>query len=196
MEFATFTLGDLDTNCYLLWDNLSGDALIVDPGDGGDFLSEELLHRDLTLTNILLTHGHSDHVLGLLELKLNFGVPIWLHAADETLLKRAASSANHWLKREVDPVPPADHWLIDGQEITLGKENLRVLHIPGHTPGSVAFIGSEVVLTGDTIFKDSVGGTDHAYSNRKLLWESIAKLRNVAAGKLALPGHGESFWLE
>lgn len=193
MEFTTFTLGDLDTNCYLVWDEVSGSAVIIDPADEGGFLSEEILHRGLDLQHIILTHGHFDHVLGLLELCLNFPVPVWMHPGDEFLLARAAASAAHWLKRPVDPVPPTFQPLQENQTFQLGDHTLQVLHTPGHTPGSVALFTPEYIWTGDTLFADSIGSADHAYSNKKQLWKSITELKEAHQGTLALPGHGQSF---
>lgn len=193
MEFTTFTLGDLDTNCYLVWDEVSGDAMIIDPADEGGFLSEEVLRRGLELKHIVLTHGHFDHVLGLLELSLNFPVPVWMHTGDEALLARAAASAKHWLKRPVDPVPTLTQPLARGDTLSLGKSTLQIMHTPGHTPGSMAIFSEEYIWTGDTLFADSIGSADHAYSNKKQLWKSITELKQTHAGKLALPGHGQSF---
>lgn len=195
LEIHTYTLGDLETNCHVVWCPRTYEALIIDPADSGDFISQEILDLKLNPVGIILTHGHFDHALGLLELKLNFQLPIMIHKADETLLGKAAASAQHWLKREVDPIPPADTFLEDGQKIVFGDQMLEVLHTPGHTPGSIVFFNHQIIFTGDTIFKDGVGSTRHAYSSSRALHKSLEKIRELGRGKTAYAGHGEMFSL-
>ncbi|MDQ3008053.1 MAG: MBL fold metallo-hydrolase [bacterium] len=190
----TYTLGELDTNTYLVLDEVSDQAVLIDPADQGSFLSEEILRHQADLQAIILTHGHFDHLLGLLELVLNFPVPVMLHPADLPLLKKAQASAVHWLKHQVDPVPTATQDLSDQQEIMLGQHRLRVLHTPGHTPGSICLMGEEIFFTGDTLFKDGVGATNHAYSKSLQLSSSLELIKSYT-GKWAYPGHGEGFFI-
>ena len=202
MNLETFVLGDLQTNCYLLDDGQQ--ALIIDPADDGDFLNEELSRRNLTLKTVILTHGHFDHCLGLLSLATSWPkLAIMLHSADDFLLAKAEASALHWLGRTIDPVPKANQALSDGQMIKLGKESLKVIHTPGHTPGCIALLSEKqkndetYLFTGDTLFADGVGRTDFAYSNHQDLLKSLAKLKKLkteGAYSLALPGHGRSFY--
>jgi len=202
MNLETFVLGDLQTNCYLLDDGQQ--ALIIDPADDGDFLNEELSRRNLSLQTVILTHGHFDHCLGLLSLATSWPkLAIMLHGADDFLLAKAETSALHWLGRTIDPVPKANQALSDGQVIKLGKESLKVIHTPGHTPGCIALLSEKqandetYLFTGDTLFADGVGRTDFAYSNHQDLLASLAKLKklkNEGAYSLALPGHGRSFY--
>ena len=202
MNLQTFVLGDLQTNCYLLDDG--HDAIIIDPADDGDFLNEELSRQNLILQKVILTHGHFDHCLGLLSLATAWPkLPILLHSADNFLINKAQESARHWLNREIDPVPKANQTLSDGQIIKLGKETLKVIHTPGHTPGCIALLSNKqnndesYLFTGDTLFADGVGRTDFAYSNHQDLIKSLAKLHKLKADgaySLALPGHGRSFY--
>jgi glyoxylase-like metal-dependent hydrolase (beta-lactamase superfamily II) len=202
MNLQTFILGDLQTNCYLL-DN-GQEALIIDPADDGDFLNEELSRQNLSLKAVLLTHGHFDHCLGLLGLATAWPkLPIMLHSADNFLITQAQNSARHWMDREIDPVPKANQALSDGQIIKLGKETLKVIHTPGHTPGGIALLSEKqdndetYLFTGDTLFADGVGRTDFAYSNHQDLLKSLSKLKKLKKDgfySLALPGHGRSFY--
>lgn len=194
LEIRRYTLGELDTNCYITWCPQTYQAVVIDPADSGDFISQTLLDLQLQLTGIILTHAHFDHCLGLLELKLNFPVPTFLHPADTQLLTTATRSAQHWLKRQVDPVPVADTQMSDGTHISVGQQTLTVLHTPGHTPGSVALISQHAIFSGDTWFKDGVGSTQHRYSSKRDLFKSLENLRSAAKGKLVYPGHGEEFW--
>ena len=140
---------------------------------------------------MVLTHGHFDHVLGLLELKLNFKkTPILLHQADQFLLESLQSRAQHWLKRQVDPAPPVDKFLQDGDQIKIGPEQLSVLHTPGHTPGSICLYDDEYLFSGDTLFQHGVPGrTDLSYSNPNAMKLSLKKVKQLANSRTLLPGH-------
>lgn len=190
----SYTLGELATNCYLIWDKKTLEAVIIDPADSGDLLSEEILANNLKLEKILLTHGHFDHILGLLEIKLNFPeVPIYLHEADQFLIKDAKKSAMHWLKRVVDPVPKPDLELVPGQTISCGSHQFSILALPGHTPGSIGFYSHEqqLLFSGDTLFKNAVGRTDFSYSDHNLLKQSLKTLFQLPTNTVVLAGHGD-----
>ncbi len=199
MQMKTFILGNLQTNCYLLWNDLSGEAIIIDPADDGDFLNEELLRNNLKLSAVILTHGHFDHCLGLLSLKSAWDMPIMMSFADQFLLMRAQVSARHWLGLESDPVPAADFDLKKQQQLDLIGENFQIIHTPGHTPGSICLLDekSKILLSGDTIFAEgNVGRTDFTYSSSKDLQNSLTKLKKLAqANKYSevYPGHGASY---
>jgi len=213
-DVKTLTVGELETNCYLLSDSQSGDTYIIDPGDDADFITETILHHQLTPLAILLTHGHFDHVLGCLELKLNFNIPIYLNEKDKKLYSSANQSALHWLKKNTLKVPPIDNFLKDKQKLPLGSENVAIIETPGHTPGSISIyssfpsqyqrrggtstlVGEEtsqtsILFTGDTLFKDAVGRTDFSYSKPLQLTKSLEKLFKLPETTIIYPGHGEA----
>ncbi len=211
VQINTLTLGALQTNCYLVNCVKTLDAIIIDPADDGETIVEEVLTRQLHPLAIILTHGHFDHVLGCLSVKLAFDIPIYLHPSDNFLIKKAQASAEHWTKLSADPVPPADRQLVDGQIISFGQISFQVIHSPGHTPGSCTLLFSpdfnpnhneanlttnnQILFAGDVIFKDGFGRTDFQYSRRGQLFKSIDRIRQLAPNALTYPGHGEPFYL-
>jgi hydroxyacylglutathione hydrolase len=192
LNVERWPLGELSTNCYLVWSSDHNEAIIIDPADNADFISERILELKLNPVAILLTHGHFDHVLGAFELKLNFDLPIWLHPLDVPLLKQARSSAEHWLKHPVGPVPAADHFFEPNQDLHLENFPIKILPCPGHTPGSVAFLIDTALFTGDTVFKDGVGRTDFSYSSPSDLEHSLTQLLKLDPELTVFPGHGEA----
>ncbi len=210
LNIITLPLGELETNCYLVSDSETKEAFIIDPADEGTLISERILSEKLKPKAIILTHGHFDHVLACLELKLNFQVPIYLHPLDNFLLKDTPKSAKYWLGHSVDPVPPADLPLSDNQILTLGNEKLTVLHTPGHTPGSISLLHTKnlkskilnhkSIFVGDLIFSDGVGRTDFSYSSETDLKNSInllnSRLSTLNSKPMVFPGHGNPFTLQ
>lgn len=194
LRYTGLTLGDLQTNCYLLWDDKSNEAVIIDPADNGDFIIQKVLELQIQPQAVWLTHGHFDHVLGLLEVVTAFDIPTWIHPEDTFLLADAASSAQHWLGRTVDPVPPANLFWQHSDKLKLGSHNFSVLHTPGHTPGSVGLYSAEndLLVSGDTLFKGTIGRTDFKYSDPKQMKTSLQTLFELPLSTFVLPGHGET----
>lgn len=211
-ECTSITLGELQTNCYIVFCPKTRAAVVIDPADSGDAITAYLLEQQLDLQAILLTHGHFDHCLGLLELQLNFSVPAYIDEKDLFLVQQAQQSAEHWLKHTVDPVPPPSEFLSEGQEITFGECSLSVISTPGHTPGSVCFLtkpeSNELkkeqfifskrgfLFTGDTLFKDAITRTDFRYSSVLKLHSSLDRLKELPSQMEVFPGHGETTTLE
>ncbi|MBU1200584.1 MBL fold metallo-hydrolase [Patescibacteria group bacterium] len=196
MEIKTLSLGPLQTNCYLVWCPKTQEAIIIDPADEADFITQEIIDLKLKPKYIVLTHGHFDHVLGVLELKLNFNIPILLHKADLPLYKQTQKSAQYWLQRQVDPTPPPDKFIKQNDQIKFGKESLKVIETPGHTPGSICLLspvhlGGAHLFSGDTLFKNGIGRTDFSYSSSKDMQNSLQKLAKLPPTTKVYPGHGE-----
>jgi hydroxyacylglutathione hydrolase len=195
MEIKTLKLGPLQTNCYLVWCPKTLEAIIIDPADEAGFITQEILNLKLKPKYIVLTHGHFDHVLGVLELKLNFNLPILLHQKDLSLYNQTQKSAQYWLQRQVDPIPPPDKFIKQNDRIKFGKETLKVIETPGHTPGSICLYSittphkNTLLFTGDTLFKNAIGRTDFSYSSPKDMQSSLKKLLQLPPKTKVYPGH-------
>jgi hydroxyacylglutathione hydrolase len=199
LEIKTLVLGELNTNSYLIWNTETLEGVVIDPADSGDVISEEIIRENITLTKIILTHGHFDHILGLLEVKLNFPqAPIYLHRDDLFLLETAQKRALHWLQRQIDPVPLPDIFIEDHQEIIIADVPFSVIHTPGHTPGSISLYSDteNLLISGDTLFKQSIGRTDFKYSDHQKILDSLNKISQIKTNPLVISGHGEKTYLD
>lgn len=195
LEYKTLVLGEMQTNCYLLWDNESRFCFIIDPADEADFIGEEVQRNNLISKGILLTHGHFDHVMAGLDLKLMFNVPIYCDSKDMFLLKRQNQTATYYLHKTVAAPNikniDVDLDLLD--EIKLGNNVIKVIKTPGHTPGGVCFYcpQEKLLFSGDTMFYKLRGRTDFKYGSTDDIFMSLKKLVELPEDTLVLSGHGQ-----
>lgn len=190
MNIEKLIVGQLQTNCYLVWDNESKETIVIDPGDEGDFIIQKILQLGLKPLFIIATHGHFDHVLAVLELKLALSIPFLINKKDSFLLRRSQDSAIHFTGLPADPVPNADKFLKEGDKIKFGTESLKVIETPGHTPGGISLYSSGILFSGDTLFANGVGRTDLLYSSEKDLNNSLQKIFHLPDDTIVYPGHG------
>ncbi len=199
MKVLTYVVGPLNTNMYVIYDEASLEALIIDPGgdEAIDYINN--VAKDLKLKYIIATHGHVDHVIGVRKLRKVIKAPFLLHGADHEVLNESLEWALMWnINVDLKEVMP-DGDLNGIRELVLGDTLLRVMHTPGHTPGSVTlFIPSlKVAFTGDTIFKESVGRTDLPGGSWDELKRSLRRLvLELDRDYVIYPGHGPSTTLE
>ena len=192
LGIETLVVGQLQTNCYLVFDKKTREAVIIDPGDDAEFIIQKIKDLDLKPQFILATHGHFDHILGALELKLAFKIPFLVHKKDEFIVKRAGRTADYFVKGESNLTPKIDKYIKEGDEIVFGKEGeLKVVETPGHSPGGVFFLNEGVCFSGDTLFKQAIGRTDYSYGSSKDLLESLKKIFKLPKEMIVYPGHGE-----
>lgn len=182
--------GQFVTNCYLVADPVTREAVIVDPGEEPRMFLRELHTRGWTLTAIWLTHGHLDHVLGVAEVRRTHEVPVYLHPLDRALYDGAPRQAE-WMGLEAEPLPPPTHELAHGDVVTVGALDFEVRHMPGHSPGSVGFLHGDLILAGDVLFAGSIGRTDLPGGDFETLLRSIqSQLLALPDSTRILPGHG------
>jgi glyoxylase-like metal-dependent hydrolase (beta-lactamase superfamily II) len=190
----SFPVGPLQCNCTLLGDAETGEALVVDPGGEVDRIYSRLGELGFKLKQILLTHGHIDHVGGALPLKRLTGAPILLNENDLPLLNRMEAQSE-WLGVEAPEVAPPDEYLSDGLTVGLDHYSAQVLHTPGHTPGSVGlyFASLKLLIAGDTLFAGSIGRTDLPGGDSEKIMTSIqTRLLTLPDETQVLTGHGPS----
>lgn len=190
MILETLVVGPLGVNCYILGDETSREAIVIDPGGNArDILSALERHR-LRVGAIVNTHAHFDHVLALDEVRSATGAPFMLHGDDVRLLSTAKASAAMFGMKISQPVPP-DRRLCEGDQVQVTGIILKVLHTPGHSPGGICLLRDKELFAGDTLFQNSIGRTDLPGGDYGTLMGSIRdKLFPLPDDTVVYPGHG------
>ena len=195
MIVKILTLGALDTNCYVVWDEKSEETIVIDPAfsteSEGKRTVLRLVHMgNLSVKFIVNTHGHADHTCGNGPVKKATGAPILIHELDAPLLGESGQEwANLFGIRLTSP--PADKTLREGDRIVIGEIPLNVLHTPGHTPGGISLVAKDFAFVGDTLFKGSIGRTDLPGGSYEQIIKSIKeKLARLPDNLVVYPGHG------
>lgn len=193
MEIIPLECGPLLTNCYILLDEFTKTALLIDcPPESCDAILDLSYDKGFKIEALLLTHSHWDHTMDAIELKEIAGVPVYIHKDDEYRLLDPMSHTLMELPFELDPVTP-DGYLKHGDTILCGDMIVEVIYTPGHTEGGVCFVihNKKICFTGDTIFHESIGRTDLPGGNTDKLLNSInEKLMTLPDDYILFPGHG------
>ncbi|MEO6285048.1 MAG: MBL fold metallo-hydrolase [Dyadobacter sp.] len=197
VQIQTFVFNPFSENTYLLSDE-TGEAIIIDPGcyDQAEYkeLTDHIAANNLTPLKIINTHAHIDHVLGIAALKRKYNIPFYLHRLDEPVLKAVKSYASNYGFAVFDE-PEIDHYLVEGESVTFGNTTLKVIFVPGHAPGHVAFVNDEqkFVIGGDVLFHLSIGRTDLPGGDHATLLSSIrTQLFTLPDEYQVFPGHMQS----
>ncbi len=194
MRVLTFCLGALRTNTYFCFDE-SGACVVIDPGMDGEGIAAKLSEKGLRPDYIFLTHGHFDHSQGVRALKAATGAKVVVHRDDAVMLSDAGkNSAGFYYRGDLSafPTSSADILVEDGDEIAVGSMKFRVLHTPGHTPGSVCFQAENILFCGDTVFAYGYGRYDLWGGDREALAASLNRVASMDADLKLCPGHGNS----
>lgn len=191
MRITNLPSGALQVNTYLAVDEETNKGFIVDPGGYNPVLTKKVKEENIEIEYILITHGHSDHICGVNEHKAEFeGCKVVAHAAEEPMLHdiRFNFSAEFGMPYTVD----ADIYVNDGDELKCGNIDLKFFHTPGHSPGGMCIYAEKenILFSGDTLFRQSIGRTDFTCCSFKDLAESIrSKLYVLPAETQVFPGH-------
>lgn len=195
-EIHPLIVGQMRSNCYLVKDKKSSETLIIDPGDDGEYIVEQLTRLTCVPKLIIATHGHFDHIMAVLTISLTFQIPFRLNYKDQFLVDKMRENARYFLGIDPGPPPLIGQDLPDKDQLQLGDINFTVIETPGHTPGSVCLYDKRynILLCGDLIFaKGGVGRTDFSYSDQNDFNRSLLKIFNLDDKTEVYPGHGSTF---
>lgn len=194
MQYKTFPLGALWTNGYLFWDDETREAFFVDPGGNTQDVTDFMTANNLTLKMILLTHGHIDHTAGIHELVPFVGDNVYIHHDDAAMLRKPSRQLQALLGVNFSGLQNFRE-IEEGSVIDFPGYTVKTLHTPGHTEGSVCYLitdgnSHKVLISGDTLFAQSVGRTDLEGGDELKLEASLRRLAEFPDGLHVLPGHG------
>ena len=189
MKVKLLRVGPIGTNCYILEDDQTNLAAVIDPGDEPELIQEALEKEGVEVRYLLLTHGHYDHTTAVPALHRVYPqADIYIHQADAN----GAGSTLFPLAGEVDDLKLYD----EGDVIRLGDHEIQVLHTPGHSPGSVTLKVEDVLFTGDTLFAGSCGRTDLRGGSYEQIMQSLTRLGELKGDFHVCPGHEATSTLE
>lgn len=192
LKIERLEVGQMKANCYIVFDEEEKNALIIDPGDDGDYIIRRIADLEVNPVCIAATHGHFDHILAAEELRLAYGIPFIIHPEDEFIVEYASKSAQHYLGYKDALTPQIDKYFNDND--LLKKFDIEILETPGHTPGSVSLYSheSDIVFVGDLVFSDgNIGRTDFKYSSILNLTGSLNKILALPSATRVFSGHGK-----
>lgn len=185
MKLKIIPAGIYDANCYIVMDEKTKEALVIDPGGDAPEIIEEIKKMNAKVKYIFLTHGHADHTEAVPDIKSEFKAPICINSKDEQYIKKGENMFGTF--------GDADIFLNDGDTYKVGSMNVKCIETPGHTPGGLSFLVDDILFSGDTLFDRSIGRTDFTGGDFDTIIKSIKeKLLTLPDSTIVYPGHGPS----
>ncbi len=192
MRIETLPVGDLQTNCYIVADEKTGEAIVIDPGGDADHILETIRRHDWVVKMVVNTHGHFDHIMANKEVVESTGAPLAVHPDDAAMLTNPLRSFSI-LAGRLSPSVAATVELVEGSVVRVGAVEFTVLHTPGHSPGGISLYCAEekVVFSGDALFQMGIGRTDFPGGSMAVLVKSIReRLFTLPDDTVVYSGHG------
>jgi hydroxyacylglutathione hydrolase len=191
MKFNVRAVGPFDENAYIVVDEATNRAVLIDPGAEPEEIAAMVRESGATLDAIWLTHAHLDHIGAIAGVRRQWKVPVHLHPDDLPLYERATDQADVYGVAFEQPENP-DVELSDGDVLHVGGLRFEVIHTPGHSPGHVVFRSEDMVFGGDLLFAGSIGRTDFPLSDPRRMSASLARICELDDATIIHPGHGPS----
>lgn len=189
-RIVTNVVGPLATNSYLLFSPETGQTVIIDPGGDPGVIKNKISELGVEPVEIICTHGHSDHIAAVSELKREYGIGFAVHPEAVEIIKHSVEVAPMWGMGNIEH-PAVDRTLSHGDIIRIGSEEGEIRHTPGHSPGGISLVFDRFVIVGDTLFAGSIGRTDLFGGDFELLIDSIREqLLTLPGGTEVYCGHG------
>ena len=190
MKIIAMEVGVIGTNCYVVINEEQKTGVVIDPGGDADQILEKIKQKGITIEAIFLTHGHSDHIMAVDEVREVTGAKVYISEADADMLTKASSNLSVYMGAGRE-FKAADEFLIDGETITAAGLKFQVVATPGHTKGGICLLCGDTVFCGDTIFSESIGRTDLPGGSYSQILHSIkTKIMVLPDEMKLLPGHG------
>ncbi|MDK2835588.1 MAG: hydroxyacylglutathione hydrolase [Thermosediminibacterales bacterium] len=189
MKLEIIPVGAYQANCYIIGCEKTQKGLVIDPGAEAKRIIQHIDKLGLKVEQIVLTHGHIDHIGGVEELRKTYKAKVAIHEADAPMLTDSMKNLSFYTENAIKS--SADVLLKHGDLLEVGQLKLKVIHTPGHTPGGICLLMDDIVFTGDTLFAGSIGRTDFPGGSYRQIIDSIKqKLLILKEETKVLPGHG------
>jgi glyoxylase-like metal-dependent hydrolase (beta-lactamase superfamily II) len=192
LEVRGVVVGLFQENCWIVGSRKRGEACVIDPGDEPEQILALARDMGVRITRVVASHAHIDHILAARAIVEATGAPFLMHQSDQFIADNLPNTARMWLGQEVPPAPRPDAFPTDGQDLEIAGVTVRVIHTPGHTPGSLCLYAADAKLlfSGDTLFRESIGRTDLPGGDTEQILRSIAqRLYTLPEDTRVLPGH-------
>lgn len=190
MKINNIIVGPLQSNCYIVHDEKSLDALVIDPGDEAKKIFSVIEAKKLNVKYIVCTHAHFDHIGALAEIREKTNAKIVINKNDLEIYSMAKDQAAFW-GYDIKQPPEPDIFVTEGDELLIGSLAFSILSTPGHSPGGMCLYREGIIFTGDTVFAGSVGRTDFYGGSIEELKKSFVKIISLPPDTRIFPGHGD-----